>query len=65
MSAPIPGDPVNTYTVNIFDTATHVIFAGVSARSKNEAVRSVAQIADQAVTGLVAANTWTYTVTQP
>jgi len=65
MPAPIAGDPVNTYTVNIFDTVTHVIFAGINARSKNEAVRNVAQIADQAVTGLVAANTWTYTVTQP
>jgi hypothetical protein len=65
MPAPIAGDPVNTYTVNIFDTVTHVIFAGINARSKNEAVRTVANIADQAVIGLVPGNTWTYTVTQP
>jgi hypothetical protein len=65
MPAPIAGDPVNTYTVNIFDTVTHVIYAGIDARSKNDAVRKVSQIADQGVSGLVATNTWTYTVTKP
>jgi hypothetical protein len=65
MPAPIAGDPENSYTVNIFDTVNHVIFSGINARSKNEAVRTVANVADQAVTTLVPGNTWTYTVTQP
>ena len=65
MTAPIAGDPVNTYTVNVFDTVTHVIYAGVSARSKNQAVQAVASRAEQDLAGLVATNTWTYTVTQP
>jgi hypothetical protein len=64
--APIPGDPVNTYTVVIADTSAHTaVFAAISARSKNEAVRNVAAIADQSISTLVVANTWTYTVTQP
>ncbi len=66
MTAPIAGDPVNTYTVTIADAHSHsVSSSGIAARTKDQAALSVLQIAGQQLSALLATDTWTITITQP
>jgi hypothetical protein len=66
MTAPIAGDPVNTYTVTIADAHSNsVAFSGIFGRSKADALLSVAQIDKQAIGALTTTDTWTVTITQP
>ncbi|MGB2590537.1 MAG: hypothetical protein WAJ96_07790 [Candidatus Acidiferrum sp.] len=66
MTAPIAGDPVNTYTAAIADAHSHTVtFAGINGRSKQDALLAVAQIDGQALGALTTTDTWTVTITQP